>query len=99
MTLFKPELAELLEITRLNADHLAVMCTENTRGKRYTIHSVTYRGSTVDSELIESSEEWEDMDAAHEFHQAIARTETVFMHCLDLREGIYKITTRQNAGN
>jgi hypothetical protein len=53
---------------------------------------VTYRVSTVTSELIESSEGWEDMDAAHEFHQAIARTETVFMYCLDLREGVYNRT-------
>jgi hypothetical protein len=34
------------------------------------------------------------MGAAYEFHQAIARTETVFMHCLDVREGIHKIVIR-----
>jgi hypothetical protein len=94
MTLFKPELSELLEITRLNADHLELICIEDTRGKRYTINSVTYRGNTISSELIQNPDGWEDMDAAYEFHQAIARTETVFMHCLDVREGIHKIVIR-----
>lgn len=91
MTLFKPELSELLEITRLKADHIEITCTEDTRGKGYQITSVTHRGNTIGSKLIKSPEGWEDMDAAYDFHQAIARTEAVFRHCLDLREGVYKI--------